>query len=68
MADISRVQTSCGFGVPLMQYEGQRDTMMRWAESKGEDGLVAYRQQKNMLSIDELPTALALADAQEALT
>ena len=64
VAEITRVQTSCGFGVPLMHFEGQRDTMVRWAEAKGEDGLVTYRQQKNMASIDGLPTALAVDDVE----
>ena len=65
VAEITRVQTSCGFGVPLMHYEGQRDMLSRWATAKGEDGLVTYRQQKNMASIDGLPTALAV-DGVEA--
>jgi hypothetical protein len=54
-ADVERVQTSCGFGVPLMEYEGQRDTLLRWAEAKGEDELEQYREQKNRVSIDGLP-------------
>jgi hypothetical protein len=53
-ADISRVQTSCGFAVPLMECAGQRDTLLRWAEAKG-DALPAYREEKNTFSIDGLP-------------
>lgn len=59
VAAIERVQTSCGFAVPLMDYVGQRDTLTRWAEVKGEDELITYRQAKNMRSIDGLPTPLA---------
>lgn len=59
VADIERVQTSCGFAVPLMDYVGQRDTLVRWAESRGEEGMVAYRHEKNMISIDGLPTPLS---------
>jgi hypothetical protein len=59
VADITRVQTSCGFAVPLMQYESQRDTLIRWAEAKGEDGLADYWQEKNASSVDGLPTPLA---------
>ena len=59
VADISMVQTSCGFAVPLMDYRGQRDTLIRWAEAKGEDELAAYQQQKNLRSLDGLPTPLA---------
>jgi hypothetical protein len=53
-AEITRVQTSCGFGVPLMDDPHQRDTLIRWAEAKGDD-LPAYRKQKNARSIDGLP-------------
>jgi hypothetical protein len=59
VADITRVQTSCGFGVPLMDYVGQRDTTIRWAEAKGEDGIASYQRDKNMTSIDGLRTPLA---------
>ena len=66
VAEIERVQTSCGFTVPLMEYRGQRDTLIRWAEAKGADGLTEYRQQKNIRSIDGLPTPLAGAVPSEA--
>lgn len=56
--DVDLVQTSCGFGVPFFDYAGERDTMARWAEAKGEEGLVAYRLEKNTHSIDGLPTGL----------
>lgn len=59
VADITRVQTSCGFGVPLYDYAGERDQMFNWADSKGADGLALYQQQNNLTSIDGLPTALA---------
>lgn len=56
--DFDLVQTSCGFGVPLFGYAGERDTLDRWAEAKGGDGLVAYRREKNSVSIDGFPTGL----------
>lgn len=59
VADITRVQTSCGFGVPLMDYVGQRDTALRWAEAKGAAGIAVYQRDKNMTSIDALPTPIA---------
>ncbi len=58
MMTVDLVQTSCGFGVPLFNYVRERDTLVRWAESKGEDELEAYRQQKNAVSLDGLPTGL----------
>ena len=54
--DFDLVKTSCGYGVPLMDYTGERDTMDRWAEAKGPDGITAYRQDKNVVSMDGLPT------------
>jgi len=54
--DIDLVQTSCGYGVPHYAYEGERPSMPNWAAAKGKDGLVAYRREKNMTSIDGLPT------------
>lgn len=58
VAEIDRVQTSCGFSVPLYEYTGERDHADKWAEKKGADGLVTYRQEKNRVSIDGLPTAM----------
>ena len=56
--DVDLVITSCGYGVPLFDYQGERATLARWAEAKGEDGLEEYRRQKNAVSIDALPTGL----------
>jgi len=58
VADIHKVQTSCGFSVPYYTYEGERDQAYKWAANKGADGLEAYKKEKNMLSMDGLPTAL----------
>jgi len=63
VADVDRVQTSCGYAVPLMDNARDRDTLIRWAEAKGPEGLEAYRREKNTASIDGLPTHLALAEA-----
>jgi uncharacterized protein YjbI with pentapeptide repeats len=54
--DVDLVQTSCGFGVPLFEYGGERASLTRWAKAKGEAGLEAYRREKNARSMDGLPT------------
>lgn len=59
VADIHKVQTSCGFGVPYYNYIGERDHSHKWAETKGAQGLEDYKKEKNMISLDGLPTALA---------
>ena len=66
VAEIDRVQTSCGFGVPRFAYEGQRDTLDVWAENKGPDGLITYRLEKNQHSIDGLPAPLSDLSADTA--
>lgn len=55
---VDSAQTSCGYGVPLYRYEGERGTLLRWAEKKGPQGLADYWQEKNQTSIDGLPTFL----------
>jgi hypothetical protein len=59
VADITRVQTSCGYGVPLYQYQGERDHHFKWFASKDKAGIDAYVEQNNMVSIDGLPTPLS---------
>jgi hypothetical protein len=55
---VDLVQTSCGFGVPLYEYKGERAALDRWAQNKGEAGLESYQREKNTFSIDGLPTGL----------
>ncbi len=57
---VHSVQTSCGYGVPLMEQPRQRDLMDGWARKKGPDGIAAYQDEKNRVSIDGLPTGLPL--------
>lgn len=55
---INLVQNSCGFGVPLMDYKGERNMLNSWAENKGKEGLIEYMSQKNVKSLDGLPTGI----------
>lgn len=53
---VDRISDSCGYGVPLMDFQGHRHNMAHWVEKKGGDAaLVAYRDEKNAVSIDDLP-------------
>lgn len=56
--DVDLVQTSCGYGVPEFEFVGQRALMDNWAAKKGPDGLAAYQQEHNLVSIDGFPTGL----------
>ncbi len=50
-----RISDSCGYSVPLYSFEGHRSKLIEWADHRGPDGLVAYRAEKNAVSIDGLP-------------
>lgn len=52
---VDRVASSCGYSIPLMGYEGERDTLIEWAERRGPEGVEAYWGEKNAASIDGLP-------------
>lgn len=59
VVQVERVADSCGFGVPLMQYEGARPHADAWAEKRmrvhGPGALADYQAEKNAVSIDGLP-------------
>ena len=52
---LCRIGDSCGYAVPCYEYVEERDTLVRWADSKGPEGLVKYRAEKNLQSLDGLP-------------
>jgi len=49
---------SCGYGVPLFDYRQERVSMDNWASGKSDAEIVAYRRDKNRVSLDGLPTGL----------
>jgi hypothetical protein len=53
--ECKRIADSCGYAVPTMTFDDDRDTLLRWADKRGPDGLVEYRGEKNAISIDGLP-------------
>jgi len=55
---IASVQTSCGFGVPLYEFVAERDSLLRSVEKRGPEGIKAYQEKHNQVSIDGLPTRL----------
>jgi hypothetical protein len=63
VVDVERVQTSCGFGVPVYEFQADRDMLLAWAAKKGRDGIEKYQREKNAASIDGLPTTLGKARA-----
>jgi Pyridoxamine 5'-phosphate oxidase len=51
---LTRISDSCGYGVPLFEFRGHRAQLENWAEQKGEESLIEYRQKYNSRSIDRL--------------
>lgn len=49
---VDLVQTSCGFGVPLFDFQEDRATLSNWADKKGEAGVREYWLERNGLSLD----------------
>src|SRR3954464_2954130 len=56
---VSRIADSCGYGVPLMSYEGQRPHMnlstAKRIRVEGEGAMRVYERKHNRKSIDGLP-------------
>ena len=58
--DVEMVQTSCGFAVPLMNFEEERGILTNWAAKKGVDGIEQYWEDKNSQSIDGFETKISI--------
>lgn len=59
VVEVERISDSCGYGVPLMRYEGERVHAEKSVEKKvrvgGDAAIVEYMAAKNVTSIDGLP-------------
>ncbi len=53
-ARLHRIADSCGYGVPLYRYEGQRPQLSQWAEKRGAEGIATYKKERNRESLDGL--------------
>jgi predicted pyridoxine 5'-phosphate oxidase superfamily flavin-nucleotide-binding protein len=54
VVDVHRVSDSCGYSLPLMSLEEERDLLTPAMVRKGPEGVVAYRRAKNRTSVDGL--------------
>jgi hypothetical protein len=52
---VRRIGDSCGYAVPRMDFVEDRRVLTEWADRKGADGVRAYRQERNLASLDGLP-------------
>lgn len=63
---VDRVSDSCGYGVPLYSFAGERPQLSEWARRKGPEGVELYRANNNRESVDGLPGLRSVADAAGA--
>ena len=52
---VTRIADSCGWGVPMYDYVGQRDQYPSYAQQIDDDGLRQAQLDSNMKSLDGLP-------------
>lgn len=53
--EVTRIADSCGWGVPRMSFEADRDQLPRYAESLGPERLREAQVEHNRTSLDGLP-------------
>jgi hypothetical protein len=66
IVNISRVSDSCGWGVPIMELVGEREILQAHATRLGPAKMVAYRAERNAVSVDGLPGYPGSAHAEQA--
>ncbi len=55
---VDLVQTSCGYAVPMMDYQGDREILRKWAKKRGHIGIREYWEEKNQVGLDGQPTGI----------
>jgi hypothetical protein len=53
--DVERISDSCGWGVPMFDFKGERDQLRRWVDHRPFDEWAERRYEANAASIDGLP-------------
>lgn len=56
--EVTKVQTSCGYGVPKYEFVEKRDLLEKWTNKRGPDELHQYWVENNKTSIDGYPTEI----------
>jgi Pyridoxamine 5'-phosphate oxidase len=54
--NVHRVSSSCGYSLPVMQFEKFRNTLNEITDQQGDAGIKEYGLKKNSFSIDVLPS------------
>lgn len=53
--NLERISTTCGYGVPFMEFDEERKTLRQWSDRKGPEGIRKYHLEENSYSVDGLP-------------
>jgi len=53
--NVTRISDSCGWGVPLYEFEGQREVSPKYVQQRGGDHIRNYFIENNAESLDGLP-------------
>ncbi|KAG7368191.1 pyridoxamine 5'-phosphate oxidase-like FMN-binding protein [Nitzschia inconspicua] len=65
--NVHRVSSSCGYSLPVMQFEKYRQVLAEYTENKGEEGMKEYSITKNSFSIDGLPSLALLRNKDKTI-
>jgi hypothetical protein len=65
VVNVERIADSCGFAVPLYEYQGERSQLMDYAQKKGPAALDEYRATKNRVSIDGIAGLRSAGDGRQ---
>lgn len=60
-----RISDSCGFGVPLYEYRGERSLMIAWAKNRGREGILKYQRERDGTSLDGLVGLIPREDTRQ---
>lgn len=55
---VEMLQTSCGYAVPFMEFQSDREVLAHWSADKGPDGIRQYWHEKNRTTIDGFETGI----------
>lgn len=55
---VELVLTSCGYAVPKYEFKGERDTLKKWTDKKGREGIREYWEENNTNTLDGVETKI----------
>ena len=60
---VGLIQKSCGYSIPLFEYQEERSILDNWTNKKGIEGIKNYWSERNSISLDGKPTGIDQSDA-----